>query len=311
MTSDVHDTNASGAQLFRSGYVAIVGEPNVGKSTLLNSLIGRKISIVTKKPQTTRHKVLGILSRDDSQIVFLDTPGILKPKYLLHDAMMAFAYSAIGDADIILFLIDATNPKLDAEEEHDAADRVLEKLDKPAYLIINKVDLVKKHELLPVIATYSERFSFKEIFPVSALNGQGTADLVQTIVGDLPVHPPYYPLDIVSEHSERFFVSEIIREKIFEQFREEIPYSTTVDIIDFKEQEGRKDLISAEIYVERDSQKGILIGKQGAALKEIGESARKDVEEFLGRPVFLEIHVKVREEWRHNEAWLKRLGYRA
>jgi GTP-binding protein Era len=294
---------------FRAGYVAIVGDPNVGKSTLMNALIGQKISIVTNKPQTTRHKILGILSKDRYQVIFLDTPGLLKPKYLLHEAMMKFAHSAMNDADIILFMIEANDPKTGPEIEHDAAFQVLKGLRKRVYLVINKTDLIAKQDVLPIIAFYSEKYQFKETFPISALNLNGTVELLAAIVNDLPEHPAFYPEDIVSEQHERFFVAEIIREKIFEKFRDEVPYSTTVDVIEFKEREGRKDVISAEIYVERQSQKGILIGRQGAALKQIGERARKDIEVFLGRPVFLELHVKVREKWRDTKAWLQRLGY--
>ena len=298
-------------QNFKAGYVAIIGEPNVGKSTLMNALIGQKISIVTNKPQTTRHKILGIYSQKDVQIIFLDTPGLLKPKYLLHEAMMKFAQSAIEDADVVLFMIEANDPKMSKEIEHELAFQKLKTLQKPVYLIINKVDTVKKHEILPVIAFYSEKYPFKEIFPISAMKSEGTDALITTIAKELPEHVPYYPLDVVSEHSERFFVSEIIREKIFQKFKEEIPYSTTVEIIEFKEQKGKKDVISAEIYVERESQKGILIGKKGAALKDVGQVARKDIEKFLERPVFLELHVKVRENWREQEEWLKRLGYKS
>lgn len=294
---------------FHAGYVAIIGDPNVGKSTLMNALLGQKISIVTKKAQTTRHKILGILSKENYQVIFLDTPGLLKPKYRLQEAMMESAHTAIANADLILFMIDVTNPKLTSDANIDVAFQSIQRFTKPVYLVINKVDLVLKEEALPVMAVYADKYSFKELFPVSALTTKGLDDLVCSIVNDLPEHPPYYPLDIVSEHSERFFVSEIIREKIFEDYKEEIPYSTTVDIIDFKEKKGRKDLINAEIYVERDSQKGILIGKQGKALKEIGERARKDIEVFLGRPVFLELHVKVREKWRDKDSWVKRLGY--
>ncbi|OLD59013.1 MAG: GTPase Era, partial [Ignavibacteria bacterium 13_1_40CM_2_61_4] len=182
---------------------------------------------------------------------------------------------------------------------------------KTVFLVINKVDLVSKSGILPVIASYAENFSFKEVFPISALALTGTKELVDAVANQLPIHPPYYPTDMVSECSERFFVAELIREQIFEKFRSEIPYSTAVQITDFKEREGRKDLIQAEIYVERASQKGILIGKGGKALKEIGELARKEIEKFLERPVFLELHVKAREKWRKKEEWLKRFGYRS
>lgn len=294
---------------FRCGYVTIIGDPNVGKSTLMNGLLGQKISIVTNKPQTTRHRVLGILSTDGYQMIFLDTPGIIRPRYLLHEVMMQCATSAIADADVLLFMIDATDPKTGGDLAHEEAFRKLSGFNKPVFLVINKVDIVEKAGLLPVIDFYAKAFPFREIIPVSALRLDGTADLVGSLVPLLPVHPPLYPIDIVSEQSERFFVGEIIREKIFLTTKEEVPYSTTVDIVEFKEREAGKTFISADIYVERESQKGILIGKQGSALKNIGQRARKDVEVFLGRPVFLELHVKVRQ-WKGDQKWLDRLGYK-
>jgi GTP-binding protein Era len=311
MTSTSESHNTASDVPFRAGYVAMIGEPNVGKSTLMNGLVGQKISIVTNKPQTTRHKVLGILSRENFQIVFLDTPGLLVPKYALHESMMASARSAIADADVLLFMIDAAKIDVNADPlaEHAVEFNALAAVKCPVYLVINKVDVVARHKVASIIAVFAKTFAFEEVFPISALQSQNTDALLDSLVKELPEHPPFYPPDIVSEHSERFFVSEIIREKIFERFREEIPYSTTVDIVDFKEQKGRKDLINAEIYVERDSQKGILIGKHAHALKEIGELARKDIEAFLQRPVFLELHVKVRDRWRQKEVWLKRLGY--
>lgn len=287
---------------FRAGYVAIIGEPNVGKSTLMNGLLQQKISIVTAKPQTTRQRVLGILSEENYQIVFLDTPGLLKPAYLLQKAMMESARSAIDEADLILYMIDAKHPKLDETE-------ILKKTKKPVFLVINKIDLIGKSHILPIIDEASKHPEFREIIPVSASTLDGLPELKKCIVGALPEHPPYYPTDAVSDQSERFFAAEIIREKIFITFRQEIPYSTTVEILEFREKEGHKDFISAEIYVERNSQKGILIGKGGEALKSVGELARKGIEEFLGRKVFLELHVKVRENWRNDRAALKRLGY--
>lgn len=295
---------------FKCGYVVIVGEPNVGKSTLLNKLLGQKISIVTNKPQTTRHKLLGILSSDSYQIIFLDTPGLLKPKYKLQSFMMDAAYSAINDADVVFMMVDAAE-KFDKKIDYDITFDLIKKINKPTFLVINKVDLVKKSSLLPIIDFYSNKFPFVEIFPISALNGIGTDDLLKSVVDNLPLHPPYYPTDSLSDASERFFVSEIIREKIFEKYKQEIPYSTTVEIIEFKERKAKKDFISADIYVERQSQKGILIGKKGEALKEIGETARADLEKFLDRSVFLELHVKVREKWRDSDAWLNRLGYKS
>jgi GTPase len=296
---------------FHAGYVTIIGEPNVGKSTLMNALLHQKISIVTNKPQTTRHKILGILSTEGAQIIFLDTPGIIKPRYLLQDVMMQFASAAIQDADVLFFMIDATaTGAKDEDLADDEAFKRLEGLKKPVYLVINKVDLVDKGSLLPLIDFYSRKFSFQEIFPISALKQDGTGDLVAAAAALLPEHPPYYPLDIVSEQNQRFFVSEIIREKIFLRTQEEIPYSTTVDVVDFKEREAGKWFVSADIYVERDSQKGILIGKKGAMLKEIGLLARREIEQFLEHPVYLELHVKVRENWRGDKTWLTRLGYK-
>jgi GTP-binding protein Era len=299
------------AEHFRCGYVAIIGEPNVGKSTLMNGLLSQKISIITKKPQTTRHKILGILSTAHYQLIFLDTPGIIKPKYLLHKVMMQFATTAMEDADLLLFMIEATNSAMDASTSHSETFEKLQRLGKPVYLVVNKADLVNKSNLLPLIDFYSKAFPFKEVFPISALKLDGTAELLSVIAKQLPEHPPFYPLDIVSEQSERFFVGEIIREKIFTQCQQEVPYSTTVDIVEFKEREVGKTFISADVYVERESQKGILIGKNGLTLKEIGLAARKDIEKFLQHPVFLELHVKVRKHWKEDEQWLARLGYRA
>ena len=289
--------------------IVILGRPNVGKSTLLNSVVGQKISIVSAKPQTTRHRILGLVSGKTFQIIFLDTPGILEPMYLLHRAMMNAVRSAARDADLLLYMVDASDPDITKDSEASVGLSALKWFNKPVYLVINKIDAVPAERIPPAALYYSGRYPFKEIFAISALKRTGTDALLRSIAGSLPEHPPLYPPDIASERPERFFVGEIIREKIFEGFRDEIPYSTTVEIIEFREREGEKDFISAEIYVERDSQKGILIGKQGRALKDIGEKARRDIEAFLGRPVYLETHVKVREKWREKEAWLKRLGY--
>lgn len=294
---------------FRAGYVAIIGEPNVGKSTLMNALLQQKLSIVTPKPQTTRHKIIGILSTEMYQIIFLDTPGLLKPQYLLQERMMESARRAIQDADLLLLLIDATKASIGGDRKGDPALAMLGQSKKPAFLVINKIDLINKGTLLPVMDAYSKLYPFKEIIPISALTLEGVEKLKELIINALPEHPPYYPADAVSDHSERFFVAEIIREKIFEAYRQEVPYSTAVEIVEFKEREGQKDFISAEIYVERESQKAILIGKKGQALKEIGERARKEIELFLDRPVFLELHVKVKKDWRNDKALLEKMGY--
>jgi len=291
---------------FKAGYVAIVGEPNVGKSTLMNALLGQKISIVTRKPQTTRQRVLGILTTPVSQIIFLDTPGLLDAKYLLQETMMRSAHRALEDADVVLVLTEAS-----ASDLPDIVRVRLEPVSKgkPLLLCLNKVDTAPRDQVLPVLAGFAKSGMFREVIPVSALKKENLDDLLKTITRYLPEHPAFYPDDVVSEQPERFFVAEIIREKIFEQFQEEIPYSTAVEIREYKEREEGKTFINADIIVERNSQKGILIGKKGAALKAIGQAARKDIEEFVGRPVFLELFVKVGEKWRSKESWMKRLGY--
>lgn len=295
---------------FRAGYIALIGEPNVGKSTLLNAVLKQKISIVTNKPQTTRHKILGIHSGEGYQMVFIDTPGIIKPKYLLQEVMMHFASQAVTDADVVLMLVDAEKVKnRQYDRNNDAVERI-KAANKTTFLIVNKLDLLKKEEVLPMLADLQTIFPFDEIIPLSALTKFNVNELVQTLVKYLPEHPPYYDTEIVSDAQERFFVSEIIREKIFEQYEQEIPYSTTVDIVDFKEREQGKYFISADIVIERDSQKGILIGKEGKALKRLGSVSRRAVEEFIGHAVFLDLHVKVRENWREDKNWLNSFGYK-
>lgn len=292
---------------YKAGYVAIVGEPNVGKSTLLNALVEQKISIVTNKPQTTRQRVLGILNREDAQIIFLDTPGLFVPKYLLQKEMIRHAENALADADIVLVM---TPVERRAELPEEVSKRVIPLCrTRSVLLVINKVDTVNKAELLPIIKTFAQREQFKEIIPISALKSDNLDAVVRTIIQYLPEHEAFYPIDIVSEYPERFFVSEFIREKLFERFREEIPYSTAVEIREFKERKTGKTLISADIIVERNSQKVIIIGKHGEALKETGIAARMEIEEFLQCKIFLELHVKVREKWRENAALIRQYGY--
>ncbi len=287
----------------RSGYVALVGRPNVGKSTLMNALLGRKLSIVTPKAQTTRHRILGILSGDDHQIIFLDTPGIIAPRYKLQEAMMHHVADALADADVVVFLADATQPRLDALSLAQLGNR-------PALLAINKMDRIRQEDALPLVEAYLRERAFEAVVPISALKGHNLDALLVEIKKRLPPGPPFYPKDVLSEHPERFFVAEIIREKVFERYRQEIPYSTTVNIAGYEEREDGKDLIEAEIVVERETQKGILIGKGGRALKQVGTAARQDIEAFLGRPVFLKLFVKVRDDWRNREALLRSYGYR-
>ena len=286
----------------KSGYVAILGKPNVGKSTLINSLIGQKMSIVTDKPQTTRHRVLGILSKEQYQIIFYDTPGVLEPRYKLHEAMMHSVQSALDDADVILLMIDSRD-KTPNEQLLQLLGR------KPSFLLINKTDQMAEREALPLAHTYSKKHNFQEILPISGLKGHNLDKLEELLIANLPEGPPFYPKDIISEHPERFFVSEIIREKIFLQYGMEIPYSTEVHILRFEERDDKKDLIDAEIIVERQSQKGIIIGKEGNRLKKVGTAARLDIEAFLDREVFLSLHVKVREEWRNRDSLLNSYGY--
>ncbi|TDI76872.1 MAG: GTPase Era [Bacteroidetes bacterium] len=287
---------------YRCGYVALIGKPNVGKSTLLNALLGQKLSIVTKKPQTTRNRVLGILTDGNLQIILLDTPGVINPRYGLQRSMMKDVKRALGDADLVLFLADAGTDRIDS--------KTLEYLSAiPTILVLNKMDLVETGSMLPRVERYLEEHNFEEVIPISALKKKNLDVLLNAIRERMPLGPQMYPEEMISEHPERFFVAEMIREKIFIMLRQEVPYATQVDIIGFEEREGEKDLIYADIIVERQSQKGILIGKKGATLKKIGSAARVDIEEFLDRPVFLKLHVKVRDDWRNRDAMLRSFGF--
>lgn len=292
------------------GYVSIIGLPNVGKSTLLNTLLKQKISIVTPKPQTTRKKILGILSEPNYQIIFLDTPGIVKPAYLLHEKMLEEINESINDADVVVLIFDVSSEgRIKESEENEIIKELIAQKKKPVILALNKVDAITQEQAQQLVNHYESLKQFNAVVPIAASLNFNTDRLVQEIVELLPEGEKYYPDDIVSEASERFFVSEIIREKIFELYEDEIPYSTEVIIADFKERSSGKDFISAEIIVERDSQKPIVIGKEGKAIKKLGETARKAIEEFLQREVFLELRVKVKAKWRSNEKMLKYFGY--
>lgn len=286
----------------RCGYVALIGKPNVGKSTLLNALMGQKLSIVTHRPQTTRRRVLGILSGDDHQVILLDTPGIIEPRYGLQKAMMNDVRTSTSDADLLVFMADATRDKVD-----DLSLKYVGK--RPAILVLNKIDKIRQEDVLPLVTAYMEAHDFEDVIPVSALKGKNLDVLMQAVLKRLPHGPAFYPREMISEQPERFFVAEIIREKIFKLYRQEVPYSTQVNVISWEEREGDKDLIHADIVVERDSQKGILIGKGGKALKKIGTFAREDIEGFIDRPVFLKLHVKVRGDWRNSDGQLRSFGY--
>lgn len=292
------------------GYVSIIGLPNVGKSTLLNAILKQKISIVTAKPQTTRKKILGILTEPNYQIIFLDTPGIVKPAYLLHEKMLEEVNESIKDADVIVMIFDVSSEgKIKESEENEIIKELITQNKKPIILALNKVDSIKQEQAQQLVNHYESLKKFKAVIPIAASLNFNIDRLIQEIVELLPEGEKYYPDDIISEATERFFVSEIIREKIFELYEDEIPYSTEVIIADFKERTTGKDFISAEIIVERDSQKPIIIGKDGKAIKKLGEVARKAIEEFLQKEVYLELRVKVKEKWRSNEKMLKYFGY--
>ena len=292
---------------FKSGFVAIVGKPNVGKSTLINDFLGCKLSIVTPKPQTTRKKIMGVLTKEGYQIVFYDTPGIMEPKYELQKYMVKEAYEAIEDADVILMMAEPFEPP--AEKDKDFFEK-LSHLNIPVILAINKIDLVEKDSLIPILSAYNQRFNFAEIVPISALKGTNLDLMLNLVVKYLPEGEPFYPEDYMTDYNERFLASEIIREKVFEFYGEEIPYSTTVEIEEFKEREAGKDFIKAIIFVERDSQKGIIIGENGKAIKRVGVIAREEIEKQTGRKVYLELWVKVMEKWRKDKSKLYKLGYK-
>ena len=287
----------------KAGFVSLIGKPNVGKSTLMNALVGEKLSIVTPKAQTTRHRILGLVNEPDYQIVFSDTPGVIKPVYGMQESMMSFVNGSLVDADIVLFVTDI-NEKYDEED-------VIEKLSKsssPLAVIINKIDKSNEDLVKEKIIYWREKLNPQAIFAVSALHDHNVPAVMQFIMDNLPEHPAYYDKDTLTDRNERFFVSEIIREKVFKLYDKEIPYSTEVIITAFKD-EPKIIRISSEIIVERDSQKNIIIGKAGEMLKKVGTYARKDMEEFLQKKVFLEMFVKVIPDWRNRKNYLKSFGY--
>lgn len=292
---------------FRSGFVAIVGRPNVGKSTLLNRLLGQKIAITSPKPQTTRNRILGIVHRDDGQLLFLDTPGIHQTRGRLHRYMVEQALGACAEVDLILMVVDATQAPQDEDEQ------ILTQLAKrniPACLVINKVDLVAKPALLPLIAAWTERFPFVEVHPISARDGGGVTALVGAVRDRLPRGPRYYPEEMVTDLPERFIVGEMVREQALRQLHDEVPFGIAVAIENFSEQpEKNLVVIHAAIHVSRDSHKRIVVGKGGTMIRSIGQAARKAIERFLGCRVYLELFVKVQEGWTESERQLKEFGY--
>jgi len=291
---------------FRTGYIAILGQPNVGKSTLLNALLQFKLSIVSPKPQTTRKRILGILNRPHSQMIFFDTPGILEAHYRLQQALVRAAYQAMKEADAQIMMVE---PAAILQPADAAILNRLADTDKPIVLVINKIDTVSKDNLLPIIDAFRSKRNVREIVPISALHQDGIEMLAEVLEKYLPEQESFYDKELVTDHPERFLAAEIVREKIFLRYGEEIPYSTSVQIEEFVERPGHKDYIRAIIYVERESQKGILIGKGGQALKQVGKLAREELEQLIGRPVYLELFVAVKERWREREAELRSLGY--
>ncbi|MBI3510762.1 MAG: GTPase Era [Bacteroidetes bacterium] len=288
----------------KAGFVNIIGNPNAGKSTLMNALVGERISIITSKAQTTRHRIMGIVNGENFQIVYSDTPGILVPKYKLQEGMMQFVGTALADADILLLVIDLTD---DRKIEEKTFEKI--KGSKAAVIVLlNKTDLVKENKVGQKKEEWKKEFPGAEIIPISALKGQATENVFQKIIELLPEHPAYFPKDEMTDKPERFFVSEIVREKILLYYDQEIPYCCEVVVEDFKEGETLVK-IRANIFVSRESQKGIILGHRGAAIKNLGTQARLDLEKFLRKKVFLELFVKVDKEWRDSERQLKRYGY--
>ncbi|MCF8244512.1 MAG: GTPase Era [Saprospiraceae bacterium] len=299
-----------GNPVHRSGFVNIIGRPNVGKSTLMNTLVGEKMSIITSKPQTTRHRIIGIVSGDDFQMVFSDTPGIISnPAYKMQEAMNRFAASAFEDADLLLFITDI----YEKYEDNDPVVQQLKDSEVTKFFILNKIDQAKESDIEAHLKWWSERVDFKAVIPISALKKTNTELMLEQIKVALPEGPEYYPKDQLTDRPERFFVSEIIREKILEQYKQEIPYSTEVVVERFKETKTTKgeDLVevNAIIYVSRETQKMIILGKNGISIKQLGTEARKSIETWLESKVFLDLHVKVRDNWRNDERMLKHFGY--
>ena len=291
--------------MHKAGFVNIIGNPNVGKSTLTNKLVGERVSIITPKAQTTRHRIMGIVNTEDMQIVFSDTPGVLKPHYKLQESMLNFSQSALSDADVLIYVTDVIE-KLDKNEEFLA---LVKAQTMPLLLLINKIDLSNQEELDLLVSTWKEELPQAEIVPVSAKSGFNLDYVLRRIREQIPESEPYFDKDALTDKPTRFFVNEIIREKIFLFYQKEIPYSTEVVVEEYKDTEKLVS-IRAVIYVERDSQKGIIIGHGGKALKKIGTESRRDIEAFLGKKVFLELYVKVETDWRSKENVLKNFGYR-
>jgi len=290
----------------KAGFVNIIGNPNVGKSTLMNTLIGQKLSIITNKAQTTRHRIKGILNGDDYQIVFSDTPGFINPSYKLQESMMNYVYSAFKDADILIYMVELGEKQNDNNQIY----KIIDKLKVPLLILINKIDLHDQNTVELEIEKWSQKYSNSKVIPISALNKFNIENIKKNIVNLLPISPPYFEKDAITDKSSRFFVEEIIREKILIHYKKEIPYSVQVQVEDFIESEESIE-IRAVIYVMRESQKGIIIGHRGLGLKRIGTEARKDIEKMLGKHIYLHTPVKVKKNWRKDTSQLKKFGYKS
>jgi len=292
---------------FKSGYVSIIGAPNAGKSTLLNRMLGEKISITSKKPQTTRNRILGVLHGTKSQMIFFDTPGVFEAKDKLNVRIVDAAFSALGDADLALVVVDASRPDPSAERY---LVKKLQSQTRPVILALNKIDLIKKAGMLEIIENWSKTYGFNEVVPISARHGTQVEDLIRVMENILPAGPPFFPEDTITDVSERFIVAELIREQVFRMTGEEIPYATAVTVDTFKEKKGgRLVSIEATINIERSSQKGIIIGKNGSKLKQIGTRSREQIEQLLGTKVFLKLFVRIQKNWRKDTKAIRRFGY--
>ena len=291
--------------MHRAGFINIIGNPNVGKSTLMNNLVGEKLSIITSKAQTTRHRILGIVNGDNFQLIFSDTPGIIKPSYELQDSMMDFVKSALEDADVLIYMVEIGEKSIKDSEVHDK----IQSAKIPTIILLNKIDLSNQEDIENQIKVWSNQYPNTEIYPVSALNNFNTEKVINRIIELIPESPAYFPKDQLTDKPERFFVNEKLREKILLYYNKEIPYSVEVQTEEFKEEESIIRIRSL-ILVERESQKGIIIGHNGVALKKIGSKARIDLEKFFGKKIFIELHVKVSKNWRSNSNQLRKFGYK-
>ena len=292
---------------YKSGFVAVIGRPNVGKSTLINHIIGQKIAIMSDKPQTTRSRIQCIFNMENAQMIFLDTPGIHKPKHKLGEYMLKAAEGTLKEVDVIFFVVDATE-KFGGGENY-IIERLKSSTNKPVILVINKIDLINREQSLPLIESYSEKYDFAAIIPISAIDGTNVDNLIQEAVKYLPEGPQYYPADMVTDQPERLIIAELVREKVLHLTEDEVPHSIAVDVDEMKKRKNGDTYIRATIYVERDSQKGILIGKNGEMLKNIGKLAHPEIEMLIGTKVYLDLWIKVKKNWRNSPGAIQNFGF--